>query len=579
MTTASVAGFKVPAAWDNNRPKFEGESVNSLKNFLRNCETIFKNGGVNDAQDKKDKLLEYVDDVDIREQWQGLATYKTGSTFDQWKEAILQLYPEIEDMAHGSLQKLTRICAANRPITRLELGKLRRFAAAFTTEAEKLLAGSALIVNLSLVDMVLGVLEPAFATELENAMNNAIITSITNPVAQVQGQPQNGLLLADRRGDRLPYKQVLEIADLIADNWVGRGAKGLLTGSSRYDTSNVGIAGGSIPSGLQDTAKIKTEVMERMESFAIELARIKDTSEIQERRFGDSMKRMEHSIENSMKQMNQALRDRPPHLMQDAPKQRSDESQGHNHGPGGSSSHGTRERGPCFFCGGPHLIGECVNKDELIDLGWIIVENGVIKLANGNWIPKYPEGSTRMQRVEDFYRKQGQTRNSASKPRASMMQSFYNGEIYGSDDPSESGRMDHLYDTRDDEIRSAKVQQMVKFRGGNQGYNMPVSQNYHVPAVPSVPYHNPYQNPHPGAYMVQTMPQFQQMTRVPEMVPNVPTVPTTSNVLTNGSLDLSQVIQLLNAIGVGNRSGTPVQEQLVATRSGAKSDPPAQPDF
>ena len=479
----SIAGFKIPTPWDQNRPKFDGENVNSLRLFLRNCETIFTSGGITNDQEKKDKLLEYLDNVDIREQWQELSKYSIPATFNQWKEHILQLYPEIEDMASGSLQKLVVICSSNRPITRTELGKLRRFTIAFTNEAEKLLKGTALVVNLTPVDMILGVLDVPFATELENAMNQAAIASIMNPAIQAG---QNGLTLADRRGDRLPYKQVLAMADLIADNWVGPSAKSLLGGNSRLD-STIGISVGSHPLVSNEAVKIKSEISDRIESFAGELAKFKDSSDLQERRIGESIKRMENSFENSLKQLNQSLRDRPPHMDRSVAvqQQHSDNHNDYNHG-NNNSSQGNRERGPCYFCNGPHLINECVTKDEFIDRGWIMVQGGLVKLGNGNWIPRHPENLSRQQKVEDHYRKLGITRDSSNTRSANYVHSFYSEGSSGSSqpyDPYEHDRVDHLYDTIDDEIWSAKVQQMTRIRGSNQGYIPQLSQNYSIPAA------------------------------------------------------------------------------------------------
>jgi hypothetical protein len=103
--------------------------------------------GISDEQSRK-----HLDHVDTKEQWEKLLTFAAGNTFEGWKTAIRRLYPEIEDMASGSLSKPKEICHENRPISRSELGKLRRFAIALTNEAEKLLTGSALIVNLTLVE-------------------------------------------------------------------------------------------------------------------------------------------------------------------------------------------------------------------------------------------------------------------------------------------------------------------------------------------------------------------------------------------------------------------------------------------
>ncbi len=570
---ANVSGFKIPAAWDQNRPKFDGENANSLRNFIRNCESIFTQGNITGEQEKKEKLLEYVDHNDIREQWERLPTFAAPATFVAWKAEILQLYPEIEDMAQGSLQKLMGICAASRPISRSELGKLRRFSAAFENEAGKLTVGSALVVNMSLVEMILGVLDPSFATELENAMNQVAVIATAYPLAVPAGQ-QGALQLTDRRGDRLPYKQVLKIADLLADNWVGRGSKALVSGGSRLEPA-IGIAGSSIPIVSNETVKIKQEITERLEAFAGELARVKDSAVLQEKRIGDSIKRMESTFETSIRQLSQSLRPRPPHMDQpgNADLHRPEQHHDHNHGANNGSNQGNRGNGPgpCYFCLGPHYVNDCPIKDDFIGRGWVTVENGIVKLGNGNWIPRFPEHLSRAQRVEEYYNKQGSSKGPSNVKQANMVQNFYSGGYEGPSgysDPYNEDRVGHLYDTIDDELRSAKVQQMVRLRAANQAYQPSSSQNYQAPVIPGPSY------PTVGTNMAQIVPQFQQ-SYFPVEPPvnvqtNVPTVPQQNNV------DFNQLIQFMNLMNAANRTGTPVQEQMVTTRGGSKTDPPPQ---
>ncbi|KAF7358462.1 hypothetical protein MVEN_00896700 [Mycena venus] len=531
-TAGPVAGFKIPAAWDQNRLKFDGNTVNSLRIFLRNCETVFSAGGITDEQEKKKKLLEYLDHIDTREQWEKLPTFDAGNTFESWKTAILRLYPEIEDMASGSLTKLEEICRENRPISRSELGKLRRFAMAFTNEAEKLLTKSALIVNLTLVEWILWVLEPTFASELENSMNQAAIIAVTHPLPQppapagqppVAGQPPpSGLQLEDRRGDRLPYKQVLRMADLIADNWVGRTARNNLVGGSRA-SALVGTTIATVPVGVPETVTIKTEFSDKMDTFASELAQLKDTSVLQEKRLTDSIKRVESSIENSMKLLSQTIRGKPPHqeITSAGQSMRPEERQVTRE----FGSH--RERGPCYFCNGPHLVNECTIKDEFIDLGWIVKVQAECK--------KWKTTIT-------FYSEHG-----------------YAAPTYF--DPLEHSRVDHLYDTHDDEVRSAQVQQLkARYQAPPQNNYVPIAQNYQAPSfqsstgiqVPMLP---------PGIAGQQPALQFQQIPHTQNTAPNAQPA---------GGVDLGQLIQLLNALKGENPAA---QEQFVATRSGAKSDP------
>ena len=68
-----------------------------------------------------------------------------------------------------------------------------------------------------------------------------------------------------------------------------------------------------------------------------------------------------------------------------------------------------------------------------------------------------------MQKVEEYYRKLGITKESVNAKHSNLMQSFYSEYAHTSGDnydPYHYDRVDHLYDTREDEIRSAKIQQM-----------------------------------------------------------------------------------------------------------------------
>jgi hypothetical protein len=61
-TMPSVLGFKIPTAWDSNRPKFDGETASSLKLFLRNTEQVCDSGGITSKQEQKKLLLNYLND-------------------------------------------------------------------------------------------------------------------------------------------------------------------------------------------------------------------------------------------------------------------------------------------------------------------------------------------------------------------------------------------------------------------------------------------------------------------------------------------------------------------------------------
>jgi hypothetical protein len=221
-------------------------------------------------------------------------------------------------------------------------------------------------------------------------------------------------------------------------------------------------------------------------------------------------------------------------------------------------------------------VNECETKDGFIDRGLIIIENGLIKLGNGNWIPKYPENLSRMQKVEDYYRKLSGGRELAPTKQANMVQTYFSGHNQGSFsmyDPYHDARVGDLYDTLDDEIRSAKVQQISKLRSANQLLEGPAHPNYYS----QIPAGSSSAGPVVGTNLAQIVPQFQQDQLPVEPQPftfgNVPRVQAAPS---NTTVDLNQLIQFMNIMNNASRAGTSVQDQMVVTRGGSKTDPPSE---
>ncbi|KAF8127727.1 hypothetical protein K438DRAFT_1789811 [Mycena galopus ATCC 62051] len=195
-----------------------------------------------------------------------------------------------------SMKKLVEICQAARFISQSDLGKLCRFSLAFRDEAEKLMDGSAAVVNKQLVDLILAVLKQGFASELERAMNQRAIDDLSKAGGNAGNKAGNNPLGPKlRRGDRMPYKTVLAIADYIADNWSGSSTMNAILGSN---ITRPPSSGGVLP---MTGSIIKAEIQEKLESFAGDITQLKDLASLQNRQMAENMKKWETSAENSVK--------------------------------------------------------------------------------------------------------------------------------------------------------------------------------------------------------------------------------------------------------------------------------------
>lgn len=536
---AAVASFRVPVPWENNSPKFDGKTPSNLRRFLRNVQTICEKGKITGDQEKKDLMLSYLTDDDTRDQWERLHHYKTGG-FDLWVEEIEELFPELEDARVGTLERLKKICSEYRGIEPSELGSLRRFSISFSNEADKLMQAPASIDNGQLVDMYLEVLQERFAEQVNfMASQNKILTekvgsgTILKPSAVQQAaegihadrDEEKGEALVKRRGAKIPLSDVIGIAEAISLNWTGPTL-------SKYGNS------GSIASSFKGEPASKKEV----EGLAQVIAHLSDKFDLVDKKIAE---KIDASIKKSFVQNTHQT---PPHMdhnqSSNAGKSNGNNDTGHqqsvvkyNGNNGGnwnnrSSSSRTGEKDmSCFYCWLlEHFMVDCPYKQEHIDMGYVKVENGNLKLGDNRYIPRYPESKSRKDRVDDYWVAQGKRKGSdigrLGNPQSQMVQ-------YGFEQNSD--QLNLMYDTRDDELRSLRVQMM----------NSQIPQQLGNPSI-----------------MSQPQQQLVQLSRVANngqnMVPNNPMLPP--------GWDLSQFVQLLEGLKAQTSNA---QGQFVQTRTGA----------
>jgi hypothetical protein len=169
-------------------------------------------------------------------------------------------------------------------------------------------------------------------------------------------------------------------------------------------------------------AMIKAEINDKLEPFAGDIVQLKDLAGLQNPQMAENMKKWESSMENSVKLMNQNQRGTVPH-MEMSPAGPS--CQRKYCAPGGYSRPDVNSS--CDFCGGPHMVMDYPTKDKFIALDWIKIEDKMIKLGDGNWLPKLPEDQSKSQRIEDYWKHKGVTWEIAAARKAALLSSVYPG--------------------------------------------------------------------------------------------------------------------------------------------------------
>ena len=553
---------KYPNPWDVSRPKFSRvPDVGEIKTFWDHIDGMWNTRPAIDDDVKKERTLEFVDAIDLRDQWRGIAEYGDGYSYDQWKAAILSFYPEIEELISGSIFKIQSICKNAKGLERKDLGPFRRFAVAFNNEALKLLSPPAQVTNRNLVQVVLNTLSTDFAKEVELALNQPLSAAVIVQNSELKLAPPSAVVQQamqaqlNRRGDKFTYIQVLHVVDYLMCNWSGRSAMDTLNlgggvddGAQEGKSLLMGTVNPLLPTDGQllnnsfGGKSIKHEVTDKLDLFAQEIAGMKDVINMQDKRLDESVKKMADKIENSFKVLNQSLR--PPSNPREAPRI---ENRDYRNSEG-------MKRGPCFFCFGPHVISDCEVKDEFIRIGWIQVKDGKMFFGDGSWIPRYPEEISRKDKVEKHYRDQGITREPTSSNKSAMMNSYMGPyDDYGGYD-----RVDHIYDSRDDELRTYRAQQNLQ-AAREQFYQSPSRQQMVQQQIVEQPMAN-------SGYTILQRPvqQSQEVQQSRQGMESSTVVP---------GMDISQLIQLIDTVrGPNNANRDPLVEQFAVTRTGAGSD-------
>ena len=96
--------FEMPFRGDKTAPEFDPAYPRSLLRFFEDLEECFLRARVTSDDEKKRYALRYVSFKEA-DTWEELDSFASG-TFDEWKAAILALYPEANEKRRLSRREL-----------------------------------------------------------------------------------------------------------------------------------------------------------------------------------------------------------------------------------------------------------------------------------------------------------------------------------------------------------------------------------------------------------------------------------------------------------------------------------------
>jgi hypothetical protein len=89
---AAVPPAQMPARGDRNAPQFDSSKPRELPRYFSDLEFHFNRVGITDATEKKGHSTRFLS-VEEQDIWESLDEFKPTSTYEQFKAAVLKLYP------------------------------------------------------------------------------------------------------------------------------------------------------------------------------------------------------------------------------------------------------------------------------------------------------------------------------------------------------------------------------------------------------------------------------------------------------------------------------------------------------
>ena len=407
MPFKMVKDAKMVAPGTRDAPKFSSEKPEGLRRFIRLMEDLWRDAGVTDDNVKKSMIGKYADQ-DSEEEWTAFEAYGKGHSWDEFKDELIENYPEAAAAERGTPARIRQLCADVSKVRLGDMATLYSFRRSFMAEARKLQKPPAAMANRELVELFIGCLSESLASAVLQFLGNKLPSAMSK---EVNAEKDNGV--ARRPEDRYDLDEVCKAAIQVSEN--SQGMFSLMRQESSLKTGERGVLVFNQPIS---EAKALTEKVEELEGVqALERDRLVSVTK--------SMESKMTGLEDLIKTL----------LAQSQTGANQGQCKGDCKGSGckihDASSGPTQkwakpmENERCFWCGiSGHFQADCEDLKSQIRSGNIKVNpEGKLRLRDGSFIPNHPAGTTMKERVERHY---------ARKP-----SQFYYGE-YEESDPTPS---------------------------------------------------------------------------------------------------------------------------------------------
>jgi hypothetical protein len=399
---SSISGKRMVAPLSKDAPKFKSSKPEELRRFIDLMEDLWREYGVTDDQKKKTMIGKYAD-RESEEEWIAFDTFDATHSWEEFKEELIENYPEAAAAERGTPARIRQLCADAGKIRLGDMSALYAFSRSFRSEARKLQKPPAAMANRELVELFVGCLADSLASAVLQYLGNKS-DHADSPSAKGKTAEDASKMTTRRPEDKYDIDDICKAAISVSAN-----AQSMYNLIEKTSERNVLLFSQPVTE-----TKVLTEKLSELEGEqALDKDRLVSLGKTLDARMGgieDMIKSfMKHAKDNDVCKGECKGVGCKIHETSSTPAQKW----------GGRSLDNEK----CFWCGlFGHFQADCEDLRTQVRLGNVKMNHdGKLRLKDGSFIPKLTTEASLKERVEKHY---------ARKP----SQYFY-GE-YEDDDPT-----------------------------------------------------------------------------------------------------------------------------------------------
>jgi hypothetical protein len=386
-----VTERRMVAPGSKDAPRFRSTRPEELRRFIRLMEDLWTDCGVTEDQAKKMNIGKYADQ-DSEEEWRAFETFGDRYSWDEFKDELLENYPEAAAAERGTPARIRQMCSEATKAGKLVLGDMVSFYAfrrSFVSEGKKLRAKPAVMANRELVEMFIGCLSDTFASAVLQYLGNK------SPDSKASSSKAKEALDDDdvkprRPEDRYDWEEVCKAALQVSEN-----SQGMFSLINK--TEQRGVMLFSQP--VSETKALNEKLSELEGEQALDKDRLVSLGKTLESRMGG----IEDLIKSLMKHGKET----------EGQNNCKGDCKGGNCKTHDTTSNSIQQKWAgksldnekCFWCGLlGHFQADCEDLKNQIRLGNVKMNHeGKLRLKDGSFLPRNPVEASLKERVERHY--------------------------------------------------------------------------------------------------------------------------------------------------------------------------------